>query len=55
MAQVGAVVSGTLRVTRHDGTESGIGPGDAYVIEPGDDERLVAGPGAVLGGQDGFA
>jgi mannose-6-phosphate isomerase-like protein (cupin superfamily) len=34
---VGAVVSGSLRVQHNDGTELDIGPGDAYVIEPGHD------------------
>jgi len=34
---VGAVVSGSLRVTHLDGTEVELGPGDAYVIEPGHD------------------
>lgn len=34
---VGAVVSGTLRLRHEDGTELELGPGDAYVIEPGHD------------------
>jgi len=34
---VGAVVAGQLRVRHSDGTEIEVGPGDAYVIEPGHD------------------
>ena len=34
---VGAVLSGALHVKHDDGTESDLGPGDAYVIEPGHD------------------
>ena len=34
---VGVAQSGTLHVTHGDGTELEIGPGDAYVIEPGHD------------------
>jgi hypothetical protein len=34
---VGAVVSGHLRLAHADGTEIQLGPGDAYVIEPGHD------------------
>jgi mannose-6-phosphate isomerase-like protein (cupin superfamily) len=32
---VGMVASGQMRVHHDDGTEIDIGPGDAYVIEPG--------------------
>jgi hypothetical protein len=45
---VGVVQSGTLRVSHEDGTEIDLGPGAAYVIEPGHDawvigeERFVA-------------
>jgi uncharacterized cupin superfamily protein len=38
---IGAVVSGQLHVTHNDGTESDLGPGDAYVIEPGHDAWVV--------------
>jgi len=38
---VGAVVSGRLHITHEDGTEFEIGPGDAYVIEPGHDAWVV--------------
>ena len=38
---VGVVQSGTLHVTHEDGTEQEIGPGDAYVIEPGHDAWVV--------------
>jgi len=34
---IGAVVSGRLHVSHVDGTESDLGPGDAYVLEPGHD------------------
>src|SRR2546428_11285091 len=45
---LGVVQSGRMRVFHDDGTELELGPGDAYVIEPGHDaeiignERLVA-------------
>jgi hypothetical protein len=45
---VGVVHSGRLAIRHGDGTEVEIGPGEAYVIEPGhdawvvDDERFVA-------------
>lgn len=38
---VGAIVSGQLRVVHNDGTDGDIGPGDAYVIEPGHDAWVV--------------
>ena len=38
---VGIAQSGTLHVTHEDGTEGDIGPGDAYVIEPGHDAWVV--------------
>jgi mannose-6-phosphate isomerase-like protein (cupin superfamily) len=38
---VGAVVSGQLHVKHSDGTEFDIGPGDAYLIEPGHDAWVV--------------
>ncbi len=38
---VGVVQSGRLHVVHEDGTEVEIGPGDAYVIEPGHDGRVV--------------
>jgi hypothetical protein len=38
---VGAVASGQLHVRHDDGTETEIGPGDAYVIEPGHDAWVV--------------
>ena len=45
---VGVVQSGQMHVMHNDGTEADIGPGEAYVIEPGHDawvtgdEALVA-------------
>ena len=38
---VGAVASGQLRIRHDDGTEVEVGPGDAYVIEPGHDAWVV--------------
>src|SRR6266550_8710909 len=38
---VGTVVSGQLGIKHNDGTEIEIGPGDAYVIEPGHDAWVV--------------
>lgn len=38
---VGVVQSGRLHVTHEDGSELEIGPGDAYVIEPGHDAWVV--------------
>jgi uncharacterized protein YjlB len=34
---VGAVTSGQLTIRHNDGTEIQVGPGDAYVIDPGHD------------------
>jgi hypothetical protein len=45
---VGVIQSGRLHVAHEDGSEGDVGPGDAYVIEPGHDawvigdERVVA-------------
>jgi hypothetical protein len=38
---LGAMVSGRLRVMHEDGTEGDVGPGDAYVIEPGHDAWVL--------------
>ena len=38
---IGTVVSGRLHVAHEDGTEIDIGPGDAFVIEPGHDASVV--------------
>jgi mannose-6-phosphate isomerase-like protein (cupin superfamily) len=38
---VGVVQSGRMRITHEDGTELELGPGDAYVIEPGHDGEVV--------------
>ena len=38
---VGTVASGQLRVRHDDGTEVQLGPGDAYVIEPGHDAWVI--------------
>ena len=38
---VGVVVSGRLHVIHDDGTEGDVGPGDAYVIEPGHDAWVI--------------
>jgi uncharacterized cupin superfamily protein len=44
---VGVVQSGAMRVTHEDGTVLDLGPGDAYVIEPGQARecRRRTGPG----------
>lgn len=38
---VGSAISGRLHVLHEDGTETEIGPGDAFVIEPGHDGWVV--------------
>jgi hypothetical protein len=38
---VGVAQSGRIHVTHEDGTEGEIGPGEAYVIEPGHDAWVV--------------
>ncbi len=38
---VGVVQSGRMRVNHEDGTVLELGPGDAYVIEPGHDAEVV--------------
>jgi hypothetical protein len=45
---VGVVVSGSLHVVHDDGSEADVGPGWAYVIEPGHDAWVV-GDEAVVG------
>jgi uncharacterized cupin superfamily protein len=42
------IVSGTLHVSHEDGSDQDIGPGSAYVIEPGHDAWVV-GDEAVVG------
>ena len=48
MRHIGFLQSGTLHVEHDDGTEQEIGPGHAYVIEPGHDAWVV-GDDAVVG------
>jgi hypothetical protein len=38
---IGTMVSGRLHVVHNDGTEGEVGPGDAYLIEPGHDAWVV--------------
>ncbi|MDQ3646231.1 MAG: cupin domain-containing protein [Actinomycetota bacterium] len=38
---IGAVQSGRLHIKHDDGTEAEVGPGDAYVIEPGHDAWVL--------------
>ncbi|MGZ4334172.1 MAG: cupin domain-containing protein [Gaiellaceae bacterium] len=38
---LGVVQSGRMRVTHEDGTVLELGPGDAYVIEPGHDAEIL--------------
>jgi mannose-6-phosphate isomerase-like protein (cupin superfamily) len=40
---LGVVQTGRMRVTHDDGTVVEIGPGDAYVIEPGHNAEIVGG------------
>lgn len=41
LKHVGFVQSGRMRVTHDDGTVLELGPGDAYVIEPGHDAEVL--------------
>ena len=47
LRHMGVVQSGTLHIAHEDGTEVEIGPGDAYVIEPGHDAWVVGDEGFV--------
>ena len=38
---VGTIVSGQIHVVHNDGSEADIGPGDAYMINPGHDAWVV--------------
>ncbi len=38
---VGAVAAGRLHVVQDDGAQADVGPGDAYVIDPGHDAWVV--------------
>jgi mannose-6-phosphate isomerase-like protein (cupin superfamily) len=40
---LGVVQSGRMRVMHDDGTEVELGPGDAYVIEPGHNAEIIGG------------
>lgn len=40
-AHTGSIVSGHMHVMMDDGTEGDLGPGDAFVISPGHDARIV--------------
>jgi hypothetical protein len=44
---VGVVQSGRIAVQHEDGTELELGPGDAYIIEPGHDAWVVGDEGFV--------
>jgi hypothetical protein len=39
---IGVAQSGRMRVTHEDGTVLEIGPGEAYVIEPGHDAEIIS-------------
>ena len=41
LRHIGVVHSGRMHVIHDDGTEIEIGPGEAYVIEPGHDAHVV--------------
>jgi len=47
LRHVGVVQSGTMHITHDDGSELDIGPGQAYVIEPGHDAWVVGDEGVV--------
>jgi hypothetical protein len=38
---VGAAVSGRMHVIQNDGSEAEVGPGEAYIIDPGHDAWVV--------------
>ena len=38
---IGTVLSGSIHVAHDDGSEAELGPGDAYLIEPGHDAWVV--------------
>jgi uncharacterized cupin superfamily protein len=44
---VGTLIAGRLHVAHDDGTEADIGPGDAYISEPGHDGWVVGDEAAV--------
>jgi hypothetical protein len=44
---VGVMQTGRMHVTHDDGSEVEIGPGDAYVIEPGHDAWVVGDEGVI--------
>ncbi|NED97986.1 cupin [Phytoactinopolyspora alkaliphila] len=44
---VGALISGQLHVVHDDGSEADLGPGEAYVIEPGHNAWVVGDQEAV--------
>jgi hypothetical protein len=44
---VGLIQAGRMHVDHDDGSEVEIGPGDAYVIEPGHDAWVVGGDGVI--------
>jgi hypothetical protein len=41
LRHVGVAMSGSMRITHDDGTELAIGPGQAYLIEPGHNAEVV--------------
>jgi len=42
LRHVGVVVAGSMHLRSDDGTESDVGPGSAYVIEPGNDAWVTS-------------
>jgi hypothetical protein len=44
---LGVLQSGRMHVAHEDGTEQDVGPGEAYVIEPGHDAWAVGDEGIV--------
>jgi hypothetical protein len=43
LRHIGVAQSGRMRVMHEDGTELEIGPGEAYVIEPGHNAEVIGG------------
>jgi quercetin dioxygenase-like cupin family protein len=48
VAHAGYVLSGRMRVRMDDGTEGEVGPGDAFIAEPGHDAWIVGDEACVL-------
>jgi hypothetical protein len=47
LRHVGVIQSGTLHISHDDGSEADLGPGQAYLIEPGHEAWVVGDEGVV--------